>query len=95
MTGRLLTARQVVDQLVVHPETVLRWTRRGEMRGVATRLPSGAVRYWEDKLEEWLLKREATPRRGVSPPPQDAANWQPSAPGGTLASVTAPEGEEE
>jgi excisionase family DNA binding protein len=95
VTGRLLTAREVADILDVHPETVLRWTRRGELRGVAVWLPGGKIRYRQDKLNEWLVEREATPRRGVSPPPQDAADWQPTAPGGTLASVTAPEGEED
>jgi excisionase family DNA binding protein len=48
----LLTARQVGDLLGVSAETVLRWTRKGELP--ATRLPGGAIRYREDKLEEWL-----------------------------------------
>jgi excisionase family DNA binding protein len=41
--SRLLTARAVADMLGVNPETVLRWTRRGELPAI--RLPGGAVRY--------------------------------------------------
>lgn len=62
MTGRLLTARQVADLLGVNPETVLRWTRRGELPAI--RLPGGAIRYREDALDGWLAER-ATPVRGV------------------------------
>jgi excisionase family DNA binding protein len=51
----LLTARQVGDLLGVSAETVLRWTRKGELP--ATRLPGGAIRYREDKLAEWLADR--------------------------------------
>jgi excisionase family DNA binding protein len=58
----LLTARHVAERLAVSAETVLRWTRRGELPAI--RLPSGAIRYREDKLELWLAER-ATPRRGV------------------------------
>lgn len=62
MTGRLLTARQVADMLGVHAETVLRWTRRGELPAI--RLPGGAIRYREDAIDGWLAER-ATPVRGV------------------------------
>jgi excisionase family DNA binding protein len=55
MSGRLLTARAVADQLDVSAETVLRWTRRGELPAV--RLPGGAIRYREDELEDWLTLR--------------------------------------
>jgi excisionase family DNA binding protein len=60
--GRLLTAREIAERLVVSTETVLRWHRRGDLPGV--RLPGGAIRFREDKFEEWLEER-ATPRRGV------------------------------
>jgi excisionase family DNA binding protein len=60
MTG-LLTARAVADLLGVSAETVLRWTRRGELPAI--RLPGGAVRFREDDLDEWLVER-ATPRGG-------------------------------
>jgi excisionase family DNA binding protein len=55
MTARLLTARQVAEQLGVAPDTVLRWTRRGELPAV--KLPGGAVRYREDGLDDWLEQR--------------------------------------
>jgi len=48
--------------LGVHPETVLRWTRRGDLR--ACRLPGGAIRYREDELDAWLNER-ATPARSL------------------------------
>jgi excisionase family DNA binding protein len=67
----LLTARQVADLLGVSSETILRWTRRGELPAI--RLPGGALRYRADALEQWLGEHatagDAT--RGVSPP-QDA-----------------------
>ena len=62
MNGRLLTARHVAELLGVSPETVLRWTRRGELPAI--RLPGGAIRYREEALDGWLEER-ATPRRGV------------------------------
>lgn len=52
---RLLTAREVGDRLGVSSETVLRWTRRGELPAI--RLPGGAIRYRPDALEEWLANR--------------------------------------
>lgn len=55
MNGRLLTARQVAEQLGVAPDTVLRWTRRGELPAV--KMPGGAVRYREDELDAWLERR--------------------------------------
>jgi hypothetical protein len=74
VTGQLLTARAVADVLAVTPATVLRWTRQGDLRGL--RLPSGQIRYREDWLEEDLAQR-ATPGRGVSAAPQDAAQPVP------------------
>jgi len=70
MTARLLTAREVADILGVSTETVLRWTRRGELPAV--RLPGGAIRYREDVIEA-CLEEWATPGRGVSTAPIDAA----------------------
>lgn len=49
---RLLTARVLAELLGVSPETVLRWTRRGELHGI--RLPSGAIRYRPADLEKWM-----------------------------------------
>jgi excisionase family DNA binding protein len=61
----LLTARQVAHLLGVSAETVLRWTRRGDLPAI--RLPGGAIRYRHDDLEAWLAQR-ATPVRGVVEP---------------------------
>ena len=51
----LLTARMVAAMLDVSPETVLRWTRRGELPAI--RLPGGAVRFCEHEIEGWLASR--------------------------------------
>ena len=61
MSGRLLTAREVGERLAVSKETVLRWTRRGELPGF--RLPGGALRFREEEIDRWLIAR-ATPSRG-------------------------------
>jgi excisionase family DNA binding protein len=61
MSGPLLTARAVADLFDVSAETVLRWTRRGELPAI--RLPGGAIRFREDEIDAWLGRR-ATPRRG-------------------------------
>lgn len=52
----LLTARAVADTLGVSAETVLRWTRRGELPAI--RLPGGAIRYRGEQLDAWLAARE-------------------------------------
>ena len=61
MTG-LLTAREVADLLGVSSETILRWTRRGELPAI--RLPGGAIRFRETDLDSWLNER-ATPTRSL------------------------------
>jgi excisionase family DNA binding protein len=66
----LLTARALAELLDVSPETVLRWSRRGEIPSI--RLPGGAIRFREEDLEAWLEER-ATPRRGVLAAPGGAA----------------------
>ena len=70
MVQKLLTAREVGERLSVSTETVLRWSRRGDLPGF--RLPGGALRYREVDLDEWLVER-ATPGRGVSSNPTSAA----------------------
>ena len=55
MTARLLTAREVAEWIGVSPETVLRWTRRGDLPAI--RLPSGALRFHEDTLDRWMADR--------------------------------------
>lgn len=54
----LLTARAVADELGVSTRTVLRWTQAGILPGF--RLPSGALRYREDDLREWVAERATT-----------------------------------
>jgi excisionase family DNA binding protein len=71
----LLTARAVAELLGVSTETVLRWTRRGQLPAI--RLPGGAIRYREGDLESWLAARatvadtgpnsEAGPRGAATP----------------------------
>jgi excisionase family DNA binding protein len=60
VTGRLVTARELAEHLGVSAETVLRWTRRGELPAI--KLPSGAIRYREadveERLAEWATNRE-------------------------------------
>jgi excisionase family DNA binding protein len=58
----LLTARAVAAMLGVSSETILRWTRRGELPAI--RLPGGAIRFRQDEIDGWIEER-ATPRRGV------------------------------
>lgn len=70
MSDRLLTARELADRLGVSTETVLRWTRRGELPAI--RLPGRALRYRERAFEAWLEER-ATTVRGESPTPLAAA----------------------
>jgi excisionase family DNA binding protein len=55
MSDRLLTAREVAEWLGVAPETVLRWTRRGDLP--AFKLPGGAVRYQRADVDAWLKRR--------------------------------------
>jgi excisionase family DNA binding protein len=55
VTGPLLTAREVADLLGVSSETVLRWTRRGDLPAI--KLPGGAIRYREPDIEQWLAAR--------------------------------------
>lgn len=84
MSG-LLTARHVADLLGVSAETVLRWTRRGELPAI--RLPGGAIRFREDELDGWLEQR-ATPGRGSVSHPAGTP------PGCRLAVSATPEDEE-
>lgn len=57
VTGPLLTAREVAPLFSVSAETILRWTRRGELP--AFRLPGGAIRLRGDELYEWFTARSA------------------------------------
>jgi excisionase family DNA binding protein len=62
MTGRLLTGRQVADQLGISTKTVLRWALEGELPSI--RLSNRAIRFRPDQLEQWLDQR-ATPAQGA------------------------------
>jgi len=68
VTGPLLTAREVADLLDVSAETVLRWTRRGELPAI--KLPGGAIRFREDKIDAWLVERPAPLSTAPPPPPR-------------------------
>lgn len=59
MSGPLRTAREVAGLLGVSTETVLRWTRRGDLP--ALRLPGGAIRYRETDLDQWLATLDVAP----------------------------------
>ena len=50
---RLLTAREVAELLNVSRGALLRWTRAGRVPG-AVKLPSGAIRYMPERVDEWL-----------------------------------------
>ncbi len=52
MTGRLLSAREVGETIGVHPETVLRWWRAGQLPGY--RLANGILRFSEQEIDAWL-----------------------------------------
>lgn len=65
MTSTMLTAREVADVLAVSTETILRWTRHGELPAV--RLPGGALRYRPEALEEWLAARATSTARVLDP----------------------------
>jgi excisionase family DNA binding protein len=81
----LLTARTLAELLGVSAETVLRWTRRGELP--AHRLPNGAIRFRESAIDAWLEERATAPRGSVSHP----AGRRPT---GKLSAVSHPDHEE-
>ncbi|HLM25423.1 MAG TPA: helix-turn-helix domain-containing protein [Thermoleophilaceae bacterium] len=85
MTGRLLTAREVGELVGMSPETILRWTRRGELPSI--KLPGGAIRFREDALDGWLDERATAETRKRQPPRRPP-------PAGRLVVPTTPEDEE-
>jgi excisionase family DNA binding protein len=60
---KLLTAREVGEQLGVSTCTILRWTRAGKLPGF--RMPGGALRYREADLADWLAERATLGGEGV------------------------------
>jgi excisionase family DNA binding protein len=72
MSERLLTAREVAEQLGVSAGALLRWTRAGQVPAV--KLPSGAIRYAPERIDAWLRERElGAAEREVSPTHADRA----------------------
>ncbi|MGH3006526.1 MAG: helix-turn-helix transcriptional regulator [Gaiellaceae bacterium] len=67
MRERLLTARELAERLGVSSETVLRWTRDGEVPAI--RLPRGSIRYRPDAIEAWLEGRATSAGAAVEESP--------------------------
>ena len=68
MSERLLTAREVADELGVTTRTVLRWTRAGVLPGY--RIGGRALRFRADEVAGWLAERrtrEATAKQPTAP----------------------------
>jgi excisionase family DNA binding protein len=55
VTGRLLTAREVVDRLGLSVDSVLRRYRRGGLPGY--RIAINCLRFDEDEIDQWLQAR--------------------------------------
>jgi excisionase family DNA binding protein len=69
VSGRLLTARELGEAIGVSAETVLRWTRQGELPAI--RLPGtarGRLRYRPEDVDAWLEQHgTGAASRGASP----------------------------
>jgi excisionase family DNA binding protein len=66
VSERLLTAREVAARLAVSTGALLRWTRDGKVPAV--KLPSGAIRYVPDEVDDWLAESHmGAAERGVLP----------------------------
>lgn len=57
-TRRMPTARDVADRLAVSTETVMRWTRSGDLPAI--KLPGGALRFDPDQFDAWLQARKTS-----------------------------------
>jgi excisionase family DNA binding protein len=57
---RLLTTREVSELLGLSTETILRYARRGDLPSI--RLSSGAIRFSEEALSEWVRAHERATR---------------------------------
>jgi excisionase family DNA binding protein len=95
VTGQLLTARQVAERLGVSPGALLRWTRAGKVPGV--KLPSGAVRYVPEEIDEWIAASHVAgaAERGVSPARTDRARMGVSSSSSPARPLHAARNEEE
>jgi excisionase family DNA binding protein len=52
---RLVTARELAEQLGISTGALLRWTRAGQVPAV--KLPGGAVRYRPEAIDAWVADR--------------------------------------
>jgi excisionase family DNA binding protein len=88
VSGRLLTAREVGERLGLTTETILRWTRRGDLPAFKL---GCALRYREADIEAWLGEHAtgAAPR-GVSATRDGRAQAEGYAEVRSLASATPP-----
>jgi excisionase family DNA binding protein len=58
----LITAREVAAELGVSAETILRWSRAGQIPAV--KLPHGGIRYAPKQIDVWLANRTMGAARG-------------------------------
>jgi excisionase family DNA binding protein len=59
---RLLTAREVAENLALTPGTVLAWQRDGKLPAI--KLPSGQIRFRPEEIEAWLSDHHVYSRGG-------------------------------
>jgi len=88
----LLTARQVAELIGVSTETILRWTRHGDLPAI--RLPGGALRFRMSNLELWLDQRATAERGSANHPARTAARGHATGVGVGLVVPTTPDDEE-
>lgn len=74
MTGdRLLTVQEVADRLRVNRETVRRWLRSGQLRGIKLGGDRAGFRIGEEVLREFLSKRSTVESAGQETSGRDCA----------------------
>ena len=88
MTDRLLTAHVVAERLGLSTETVLRWARRGDLPSI--HLSNRAIRFPEDRLDEWLQERATPAFGGLATDPVPAPPFV-----GNVATATDPQTQED
>jgi excisionase family DNA binding protein len=90
VTGRLLTTRELADQVGVTPETILRYVRAGELRGI--RLPGtvrGRLRFDPASIDAWLAEHSTAAPAREAPATQTGTAAQRLS---SLAPATSPVG---
>jgi len=94
MSGRLVTARELANDFGVSTETILRWTRRGELPAI--KLPGGAIRFRGEEIEAWLTEHAtAAPGREARTVPTGAAAETVLSSARTVPLLSAAQDEEE